>query len=530
MAWSRARLPGPGFRTTHANPRPVIATGRLASNRPHLTRRAIVLVGALIAVTAAGALTALDPTALAVACVVMLASIAIASPSARFAIVVAGGLLVFRSSGQLDAPKLAYLVWVGVCTAVAIAGLGAEREQGPIADIRSLLLASAALVGAVGLSLGVALFSGTPFVDWIRDAAPYGLLAVSPFLAWDGARSRLGSHMDVIAIAAGLMASIAFAVEWLGRRGLADLPFATLGSSSGMLSTLAFVVAVGAILSRRPWRFFWASVAATVLTLLLITGTRSVLVIVVGPVAMLFARGQRFTRVRRLAGGVFVVGLAALPLAFLALQSGLVDTAKLAERFGSLVALGSNLSADQSFIERSAQVGVASSAFMGSPVVGVGLGSTFESVRFGGEPFAAVNLDTGLSIAAKFGLLGLGLIGIALAAVLTFFRRLRIRLPEQVRLSVVGFAAVSVAFLPLGNPLEDKGFGLAMAILFAWALASAETAGTDPSTFAEAGESGGREEGSGGRPRFADHPLDQGTLDAPMMAATLGSRPSTRRE
>ena len=451
--------------------------GRSASDR---SRRAIVVVGMLAAVTAAGAVSAINPVALATACVATIAAIAITSPSARFAILVGGGLLVFRSSSQLDAPKLAYLAWVAACTTVAIAGIGAERERRSIADIRSLLLASAALIGAVGLSLGVALFSGTPFADWLRDAAPYCLLAVSPFLAWDGARSRLGSHMDVIAIGAGLMASVAFAVEWLGRRGLADLPFATLGSSSGMLSTLAFVVAVGAILSRRPRRLLWASVAATVVTLLLITGTRSALVLFVGPVAMLFAHGQRFTRVRRLVGGAFVVALAALPLAFLALQAGVIDTARLAERFGSLVALGANLATDQSFIERSAQVGVASSAFMGSPVVGVGLGFTFESVRFAGGPFATVNLDTGLSIAAKFGLLGLGLLGIATSAVLTFYRRLRTRLPEQVRLSVVGFAAVSLAFLPFGNPLEDKGFGLAMAVLFAWALATAKTGGLEP--------------------------------------------------
>ncbi len=438
----------------------------------------------LTAAAAAGAVTAINPTALTIACVATFASTAITSPSARFAIVIAGGLLVFRSSDQLDASKSAYLVWVGVSTAVAIARLAAEREHRRLADLRPLLLASAGLVGAIALSLLVALLSRTPFIDWIRDAAPYGLLAVSPFLAWDGARSRLGSHMEAIAVAAGLMASVAFAVEWLGRRGLADLPFATLGSSSATLSALAFAVATAAILSRRPRRFLWVVVAATVLTLLLITGTRSTLILLVGPGAMVLAGADRFTRLARLAGGAVVIGALALTFLLLAGQSSLIDVVQLMDRFASTVSLGSNLSADQSFIERVTQVGVASSAFAGSPVVGVGLGFRFEWARFGGESFPSYSIDTGLSIAAKFGLIGLGLLGIATSAVLSFFRRLRLRLPERVRLSVVGFAAVSIAMLPLGNPLEDKGFGLAVAILVAWALASARTVRTNPNMVA----------------------------------------------
>ena len=448
----------------------------ITSDHRRFIDRAILPAGSLAAVTLAGAMTAVNPTALAVACAATLAAILISSPSARFGIVVVGGLLVFRSSDQLDAPKLAYLVWVGAAAAVAIARLVAERQLRQIADIRPLALASAALAGVLGMSLVVALSYGTPFVDWIRDAAPYCLLAISPFLAWDGARSRLGSHMEVVAVVSGLAASVAFAVEWLGRRGLADLPLATLGSSSDALSALAFVVAIGAIVSGRPRRLLWAFVAAAVMTLLLITGTRSALILLAGPVGMALAHGRTPTRARRLGAAAITVGLAMVALAFVALQSGLIDGARLAERFGSLLALGANLSSDQSFVERSTQVGVASSAFTSSPMVGVGLGFRFESVRLGGEPFATFTIDTGLSIAAKFGLVGIGLLGIATVAIQTFFRRLRTRIPEHMRLSFVGFAAVSIAMLPLGNPFEDKGFGLALAILFAWALTSARAA------------------------------------------------------
>lgn len=444
------------------------------------TGRAIGVVVVLAAAAAAGAVGAINPAVLLVACVATVATVAIPSPAARFAIVVAGGLTVFGNSDQLGVPKFAYLGWVVISTALAIAALAADREHRHLADIRPLLLTSAAVVGAIALSLVVALSTGTPFIDSLRDAAPYGLLAVAPLLAWDGARSRLGPHMEATIVAAGLIASAGFAIQFLGRRGIADLPLATLGLGSGLLGALAFAVAIAALLSRRPRRFLWVLVATAIVTLLLITGTRSALVLLVGPVAMVLAQGQRFSRAIRLASTAVVVGIVVLTLAFLVSQASLIDVVRLTDRLGLLTSLGSNLSADQSYIERATQVGLAYSAFMGSPVVGVGLGFRFDWVHLGGESFPTYTIDTGLSLAAKFGLVGLGLFGIAASAALSFYRRLRIRLPEHVRLSFVGFAAVSIAMLPLGNPLEDKGFGLAVAMLVAWALAATWTTRTKP--------------------------------------------------
>ena len=443
-----------------------------ARRGPALTSRAIAVGVMLMAAAAAGAVLAISPILVLVACVATVATVAISSSSARFAIVIAGGLLVFGNSDQLDAPKLAYLVWVGVVTALAIARLAAERELRRLADIRPLLLGSAAVVGAIALSLMVALLSETSFIDWMRDASPYGLLAVSPFLAWDGARSRLGPHMEAIAVAAGLMTSVAFAVTFLGRRGLADLPFATLGFGGVVLPGLAFAVATSAILSRRPRRLLWVLVAATVLTLLMITGTRSSLVLLVGPIAMVLVHRKGSIRAVHLAGAVFVVGLAVLALGFLAVDSGLVDAARLTDRLDSLLRLGSGLTADASYIERQIEASIASSAFAGSPLAGVGLGFRFEWTSPFGQFYSTFNLDTGLALPAKFGVIGFGLLVMAGGAAVSFYRRLRDRLPERLRLSFVGFAAILVAVFPLGNPFEDKGLPLAVAVLTAWALAS----------------------------------------------------------
>lgn len=436
--------------------------------------RVLVAASGVAAATAVGALTPVIPSILLVCCVAAAAAMAVRSSSGRFAIVISGGLLVFRSSDQLDVTKIAYLLWVAVSTAVAVVKLGADRDHDRLNDIRPLVLSAVALAAAIVLSLAVALVSGTSFIDWLRDAAPYCLLVVAPFLAWDSVRSRLSSHLEVIIVASGLMASVAFAVEWLGRRGLADLPFATLGSSSGMLSGLAFIVAIGAVLSGGRRAIVWAAIAATIITLLLITGTRSAVVLLVGPIAMMFEPGKRLTRARRLAGAFVVVGLAMLALTFIALQSGIIDVLRLSQRLGSIAGLGTDLSNDQSFIERLAQAETVSSTFANSPLFGVGLGHAFAFVRFAGNVTSEFTVDTGLSLAAKFGLAGLGLLAVAASSSFVFFRRLRPRLSEHIRLSFIGFAAVALATLPLGNPLEDKGFGLAATLLVAWALSSAE--------------------------------------------------------
>jgi hypothetical protein len=447
--------------------------GGAVGNSPRGSTLTLGIFVALASAVAAGALVAIEPTALVIAGTVAVLLIAVTSPGARFAIVVAGGLLVFRTSDQLDATKSSYLVWVGISTVLAITGLTAERDGRRLTDVRPLLLAAGGVTGAIALSLIVALAHGNQLIDWVRDAAPYGLLAVSPFLAWDGAHSRLGPHMEAVAVAAGLVASIAFAVEWLGRRGLADLPFATLGSGSISLSALAFVVATAAILSRRPRRLAWVSLAAAVLTLMLITGTRTNLALLVGPAAMLLVRGQGFARVLRLAGATVALALGVLTLTFLAVQSGLIDVTRLTDRLDLLLRLGSDLTADASYVERQIQGAIATSAFAGSPLVGVGLGWRYEWTASYGLSYSTFNIDTGLDLAAKFGVFGVALLAIAAAGATRFYRRLAVRLPEHVRLSTLGFAATVISVLPLMNPFQDKGLPLAVAILAAWALASA---------------------------------------------------------
>jgi O-antigen ligase len=221
-------------------------------------------------------------------------------------------------------------------------------------------------------------------------------------------------------------------------------------------------------------------VAATILALMLVTGTRANLALLVGPIAMVFAHGRRSRRAIRLVGATFVCAIGLVALVFLTLQSGFVDATRLTGRVDALIRLGSDLTTDESYIERAAQANVAISVFTASPVAGIGLGSRFEWTSPLGQFYSTYNLDTGLALLAKFGVFGVGLLMMATGAVIGFYRRLRNRLPERLWLSFVGFAAIIIAVLPLTNPFEDKGFPLAAAILAAWALQVSRPTESEP--------------------------------------------------
>lgn len=440
---------------------------------PQQASPTVIVAVMLVLAIASGAAVALSPTAVLVGTLALGALISVTSSSARFVLVLAGGLVVFGSSDRLDGSKMVYLAWVVVCAGIAFGALDWRRGHGDSSvDVRPLLLGSAAVLGAVAISIAVASMADIPVAASLRDAAPYGLLAIAPLLGADCARSRLGKHIDVLIVVVGIAASAGFAVQFLGRRGIVELPFETLGFASVHLAALTFAVAVAAVLCGQPRRLLWAVIAASVLTLLLMTGTRSALVLLIGPVAMVVAHGKRLTRVVRLAGGMIAVGLGILISALVAAQLAWFDLAAVMARFESIANLSSDLTSDPSFIERSASVTAVVAAFSSSPLFGVGLGHEYQWIRFGGTAVSAFTIDTGLDLIAKFGMVGLALLGIGTVVAVRFYWRIRAQLPENIRLSIVGYSAISIGTIPLGNPLSDKGFGLGAALVVAWILAS----------------------------------------------------------
>jgi hypothetical protein len=449
------------------------ASNSLGHVRTELGGHWFTAVLAMLSVTAVGAAVAISPSLALLGIGAVAGAIALTSSSARFAIVGIGALFVLGSSSELDVPKLVFLAWVAV--SVLLAAVHRPADAADMASHRGQLSwASLGLLAAIAVSMTLATARGTPFIDSLRDAAPYGLLAVAPLLAVDVGQSRIGRHMEAAIAIAGFLGSVGFAAVFLEKRGIADLP-ATLGSGSLMLAALLFSVAMGALLSGSSRRLLWAALGAVVLALLFATGTRSTLVLLVGPAVMVMAGGGRSMRFVRLAGASVLVGLVALTLLALAGQSSVIDIARLTDRIASLLSLGTGLADDQSYIERAAQVDAAWTAFTNSPAVGVGLGHRFQWAGITGQAVPTFTIDTGLSLVAKFGLVGVALLAAAAWAVRSFWRAKRPGLPDHLRLSAVGFAAISIAVLPLGNPIEDKGFGIAVAMILAWMLAASRT-------------------------------------------------------
>jgi hypothetical protein len=112
-------------------------------------------------------------------------------------------------------------------------------------------------------------------------------------------------------------------------------------------------------------------------------------------------------------------------------------------------------------------------------VLGGGLGVTVAWVNSAGRLVQEFTADTPVLLLAKFGILGLLLVGILVWAT---FRTIQDLLAggaatRTARLSIIGFAAALVALTPFGWQLEDKGTGLATILLLGLALASAREAG-----------------------------------------------------
>lgn len=431
------------------------------------TNPAKVLMLAVIVVAAT--VLVLEPVAGMALLALPFALFAGSTAAGRYLAVIVGSMVVFRGSDQLDAPKLVYLGLIVFCSLVAtIRVIDDARAPG---TLRPLFAASFSVGIALVLSLVVALTRDVPPLDWIRSAAPYGMLTVVPVLAWDGANSRLRHVIPQIALVVGLATSISFAVEWVGRRGLASLGVATLGAGSLMLAYLAFSVGVAAVLTRDRSRVPWAIGAALIIGILLATGTRSVLIVAAAPMGMLVVSRSRADRVRRLVPTVGAIGLVAAAILGIVFQSGVVDTAHLGDRLGSIFLLAQGLATDQSFQERQYQMALAVSAFESSPIVGVGLGHRYDVLRVSGQVTNAYTIDTGLVLLADLGLAGIVALSAAGTAMARWFCEHRRQFSDHAKLSAVGFGSILIAALPFGNPLDDKGLAVAVILLATWLIA-----------------------------------------------------------
>jgi hypothetical protein len=406
--------------------------------------------------------------------------------------VVFGGMLALQSSPELDATKLIYFAGTVVCLFGSLAACWRLRYSEAAALLAPWFAASAALLVLLVLSFAVSRAGGTSPTAWLRDVAAYGLFVTVPVFALDAQASLSRRALVAMLVVAGLLGGLSWAAEWLARRDIVDLPLSRIVLPTGQLPTALYLFASAASLTDRRWRW-WALVAGVVLGLFLITGTRSSLILLAGPLAMVIAvaRSRRLTAIGHAAVHLIAafVLVAAFQVSISALAAeapppgagaepgatpgGTADVDVIGDRLGSLPGLLAEPGSDASIRERIAQYQSAWALFVESPIVGVGPGHPIEWVDVSGSHRDEFTADTPLVMPAKFGLAGIVVFAAFVYAFVvvcaaSFRRHGQARLP----LTLVGYGVVAALGLPLGFLVEDKGASMALMLLLAVTLAA----------------------------------------------------------
>ena len=389
-------------------------------------------------------------------------------PRLRLAFVVFGGLLTLQSSQSLSLLKFVYLGGVGGAALGALLALQDPATRSARAQMRPLFRISVGLLALIAVSLVQALVRGTSPVGWLRDVSPYILLAAVPLFVVD-ASAHVSRRWLVRGFGvAGALACLSFSVTWLERHHLAGLPIDRLLFPSAGLA-IGFLCYAFAQAQRAPsGRTRWAVAGAVLLALLLVTGTRTNLLVVVAPAAMVIADRQNPGRIVRFCGRVGIVVL--LAVVARVLLSAVAQTALTGatDRLASVTRVVSDPIASQSLHERMTESRLAWDTFTSAPLDGVGPGHIFVWRDQFGYVHSGFTMDTALLFLTKFGVLGVGLLLFALHAGREFARGLGVlRLHEPARLALVGYMVFWLVALPLLLPFEDKGFGLALIFLLA---------------------------------------------------------------
>jgi hypothetical protein len=424
----------------------------------------------LVVALIAGTLLVIDPWLAFALLGLALAALVVESGTARLAVVVVGGLVVLGSTEGLSLPKVAYLGLVLLAVTVAFLQLkdvpwSSKQPLAPLAAAGLVLLA------VVCFSFLVAHSQGTSISDWARDSIPYALLALAPLLAIDAAANVSYGRIIRLFVATGSLAGVSLAVTWIERRGLSDLPldqlfFPSIGLTSALL---IYALAEAQLGHRHSTR--WVALAGALLALTLVTGTRTNLFFLLAPFVIALVGRQGMRSAIRLTGSLGALVLIALALSVVIGKATGTDTEVLSDRLTSVSRIESDPVAGQSWRMRVEQTELAWKTFTDNLGVGVGPGHRFPYLNPFGTYTANYFLDTPAVFPAKFGLIGLLTMALLALAYTATIGRLR-RASDTTRAAVVAFLVVWVLTLPLGFPLEEKGFSFGLIFLLALALSS----------------------------------------------------------
>jgi O-antigen ligase len=439
---------------------------RLLRGRGEPDRRASTWVlTVIIAATSAvaGALAGLDILLfLACAGILLVGALCLLGPRCRLVVATVGALVVFQSS--FNVLKYAYLGLALLCFCLS---LGAVCEKGGVIrrEFRPMVLASAGLAIYLLFSLLVSRSNETPFQAWFRDALPYFMLTILPVVGIAAGRRMSPAWNRLLIISLGLVVSLGVTADWLERRDVSALPFGRIVLSSAVVVAFCFSYClVMAGFSRSRLRLVWAGAAAAIVVMMIISGSRTNLVLLAAFIGVVGSAAAAAVSPRR-ALTLLVATVAALVVALPVVSKLFIaDPGFIEERIeGAVTVLVDDPDGDGSFRARSQSYELVAEAFADHPVLGTGPGFLYAP-----GPTPTFNLDAPGIVPAKFGLVGLAFILAFLVSIIVAVRRIRRRYgPRPSYVAARGWLIVLLALIPFGPWLEDKGFPIALAIMFA---------------------------------------------------------------
>lgn len=432
-----------------------------------------IVVGVVVCSSLAGVGAAANLKLAALPIAALLVVPLLASPKFRLVFVIFGGLATLQTSEGLTLPKIGYLV--GVCLILGMAVhesnsrkiFRLEQEFKRVANtfrVFSIAVACSALVAAInGVTVG----------NILRDAAPYLLFAFTPILALHFYANMRPKVIQLIFILAGLLGSVSFAAEWLSRRNLIDMNIERFMLPSLLLPAAMFCYAVSAALLSRRNRALWTLLVTISGSLLLITGTRSALLLLtVVPFVALWTQGSKIKKIGKLIG-LSCIGIVLVVSSTLLLANVIdVNVSRVTERFLSIGDAVQSPGSDYSYSERVIQTRIAWSAFVASPAFGSGLGQTFEWQSPWRASATSFNIDSPLVFPAKFGLLGVAAMTAIAIGLVAFMAKSkwdeRLTVPHVASWAYLLFIGELMFLI---SPFEDKGLSFGLLFLFTLLLA-----------------------------------------------------------
>ena len=376
---------------------------------------------------------------------------------ARSMVIILGGLFVLGAGSDISASKVIYAALILLACAIATYRL-VTNPPSWISTFKPLIGVGVVLVGAMVIA---SLVSPNPASaeTLARQAIFYLLVPAAPLVGLDAGRDLKPRVVYLIIAVVGTVAAIGFATDWLSRRGVSSLDVGRFVLSSLILPAFCFALALVQLACARGMarKLLWLMPTILIPIAMLVTGTRTNLIVLLAIFGVTGA--TRLHRVR-LGQIIFIVTIVAgigLLLFPIVANAVLSRPDFIQQRLAAAVqVLNGNTAEDQSFSGRSLQYSIAVDLIAKSPLFGYGPG--FQ---------AGQTLDTPLLTVAKLGILGTAVLAAFLITCVVVIMKSGKKYGYSVAHTASrGLVLVFLANIPFGTPIEDRGFGFTLILVF----------------------------------------------------------------